>query len=458
MGPLLTVAEPLLVLVGVTVLAVAAGVFFHPPLAAYLLLGATPLIVGVGRGSILPLLRPNEALALLLGGVLVARGLLQVRTGQRLRIRITAIDVSILVLAFAGSALPLLWLAARSEPITRDDVFYALSLWKYFGVYLIVRASVSSERHVRTCLWVSLAAAAIVGAVGILQSLGLFGVPQLLAAYYGAGEGLGRAASTLSNAQATADVMVFNLVIAAALLIRGDNRRLLLAALCVLFVFGTVASGTVSGAFGLLVALGAFAFITRRFGRVLVLFPVAVVAGIVLQPVIQGRLSNLDPTTGIPLSWVGRWRNLQKYFWPELFSDFNYLLGVRPAARVPIPQYLGLGEFVWIESGHTWLLWTGGLPFFLAFIVFAWVAIRAVARVARERADSIGAAATGSFAALLVVVVLMTFDPHLTLRGSADLNFALLALACTGLGASTATRRGAGAAARASRPPLRPIR
>jgi hypothetical protein len=49
--------------------------------------------------------------------------------------------------------------------------------------------------------------------------------------------------------------------------------------------------------------------------------------------------------------------------------------------------------------------------------------------VARSRRDAAGVAATASLASLLAVFVLMAFDPHITMRGAADLLFALLALA-----------------------------
>jgi hypothetical protein len=73
---------------------------------------------------------------------------------------------------------------ARGADITQDDILYGLTLWKCFGLYLIVRASVRSVREVGICLWLSLAATSVVALVTILQALQLFGVSDLLAAYY----------------------------------------------------------------------------------------------------------------------------------------------------------------------------------------------------------------------------------------------------------------------------------
>jgi hypothetical protein len=170
--------------------------------------------------------------------------------------------------------------------------------------------------------------------------------------------------------------------------------------------------------------------LARRFTRLGVLvLGVAPIAGLVFRPVVAARLSDIDPATGLPESWIFRLRNLRTHFWPELFSNFNFVLGVRPSARIRAPE--SWRDYVWIESGHTWLLWTGGIPLFLAFWWFLVVSLRRTAQVARARADAIGIAALASFSGLCVIAVLMILDPHLTLRGTADLLFALLALACT---------------------------
>jgi hypothetical protein len=153
------------------------------------------------------------------------------------------------------------------------------------------------------------------------------------------------------------------------------------------------------------------------------------VASLAFWKVIALRLIGFAGGTELPSSWTGRLENLQRFVWPELTSGLNWLLSVRPSARIPAPEMWR--DWVFIESGYLWLLWTGGLPMLLAFLFFCWTALAALLRSRREHApDPIGVAATAALAGLALMTVLMLLDPHLTMRGSADLFFPLLALAC----------------------------
>jgi len=121
-----------------------------------------------------------------------------------------------------------------------------------------------------------------------------------------------------------------------------------------------------------------------------------------------------------------RLRNLNTYFWPELGAHGNWLLGVRPSARVPASHE----EFgwVWIESGYTWLLWGGGIPLLAAYFYWVVVCLRRGVAAAR-RADGVVATIGIAVAAVIAAnVLLMVFDPHLTYRGAADALLVLLAL------------------------------
>lgn len=435
-GAAAAVAPPQITAAAIFALAVVMLVALHPPLAAYMLLAMTPLLAGLDRGLVLPLLRPHEAVA-----VLVAAGLLThiamcsiSRTPAKVHLSFGRIDRAILLLAFTGSILPLVIMVARDRPIAQGDVLYALQVWKYYALFLIVRSCITTPAQVRKCLWVALGAAAVVALVGMLQVLRVGPVETLITRFYvpesANNPQLERGTSTLASSIAVADVMVFSLAIAAGMLLAGDRRRpFTLAALCGLFIFGTIATGQFSGIIAIVVGIVAFGWITGRLGRSALAFvPIAGVGALLLRPVIERRLSGFEGPSMLPQSWQVRLDNLTTYFWPVLQEDYNWLSGVRPLARVEGPAFSGI-QFVWIESGYIWLLWTGGIAFAVAFVWFLAVALRAVARVARARADAIGVAGVASFTALVVTGVLMLFDPHLTLRGSADLSFSLLALA-----------------------------
>ena len=429
-GVAIPFVPPVLALVGAAAIALIIAVIAHPPIAAYVLIGITPLIAGIDRGRLIPVLRPAEALALALAAALVLRGLVRLRTGDVPRVRLTRVDVSILLLAFTSSALPLAWMAARHVTITQDDLLYALMIWKYYGVFLIVRFSVRSPFEVGRCLWVSMGSAAIVAAVAVLQSMQLFGIPRLLGSLYSAYGDVSaltnsRGGATLSLPIAVADLMILNLAIAVGLMVRSPVRRRLLIGAAGLFVAGVLASGQISAFIALVLALVTLAVLTRRSRILAASVPAAIVAGIILRPVIEQRIIGFQTASGLPVSWQGRWFNLTNYFWPPLFSHFNFLLGVRVSARVSTSAIAS--GYIWIESGYTWLLWAGGIPLLGAFLYFLWVQLSHAVPLSRGEGP-VAVAALAVATGLVVVAALMTIDPHLTYRGSADLLFALCAL------------------------------
>ena len=440
-GPVVTSVPPLMIVLGAVAVGLVALACVHPPAAAYLLLAATPLLAGFNRNAVLPLLRPHEALALLLGTGLLIRAAVQLARGQGLPIRWRPIDTALVLLAVTSSVLPLLWMIARGMPPTQEDILYAATLWKFAGVYLLVRASVRTNQQIARCLWICVGVGVVVAVLAVLQAA----VPAVADALYalfpdadGAGPEYGRGAATIGSSIALGDVMAFDLAICLgwAFLARG-HRRLALA-LAFVFVLGGIASGQFSGVLAVVVVVVAIALLTHRTVRLMIaVIPTTIVGGLLLWPVIAARLADIDLSTGLPQSWGVRLENLRLYIWPQLFDGLNWLFGVRPAGVVHVDT--PYAPQVYIESGHTWLLWTGGIPFVLAYLYFTWVGSRQASWVYREERGPGAVAAIACLASLLVAFVLMTFDPHLTMRGAADLLFSLLAL--TTVAAGIARRR-----------------
>jgi hypothetical protein len=303
-------------------------------------------------------------------------------------------------------------------------------IWKLLAEYVIVRSVISTREQAMKCLWLSMAAAAIVCAVGIVQALGVAGVPHLIAKYTASAgtDGMvviGRGSSLLGLPAATADLAILNLGIAIAMIARGHQRRLWLGGLAVLYALGVVAAAEFATVIGLVVAVVVLMTLTRSGRIAIYMIPVGLFGGVLLWPVIQLRLSGFHSTAGLPLSWVDRLYNLRTFFWPVLFSDYNWILGVRPSPRIATSSKAE--GFIWIESGYTWLLWGGGIPLLASYIAFAAAVIRKGLAYAR-RADAAGITATAVTAAVCSQVVLMVLDPHLTYRGSGDALFLLLAL------------------------------
>jgi hypothetical protein len=423
----------MIVLLGIAATAAFMAILLRPAIGAYLLLLATPLVAGLERGDI-PL-RPHEALLGLVLAALGTRSVLLMLSRRYEPPRFDRIDVALLLLVLTSSLIPVLWLVARSLSLSQDNLLYSMVMIKYYLLYRVFRGTIVTAAQTMTCLWLALTASVIEGAVAMLQVLHLTG--GLLELYDPGDPSAGmealsaianRGSSTLGSAFSTADLMMISLVLALSLMrVRPDRRGLLFAAALV-FIAGCIAAGEFSGYLGLLVVLLAFGTLFgSQFRR---LIPVFLASGALLTipfwSVLEARLSGFSSAQGMPQSWQGRLLNLQHFFLPKLLGGANWLLGVQPAARVPAPERWR--DFVYIESGYVWLLWTGGIPLLLAFLYFVATTLPRLRPIARGRVDAVGAAASAAYCYLLTLLVLMLFDPHLTVRGTADLLFALLAL------------------------------
>jgi len=424
-------AHPRLALALAAGIIVVAVVSVYPVLAAYLIVSVTPLTAGIDRGTLIPVLRPNEALALLVGGALILRWIAQLRSAGSIAFKQNRVAAAIVLLALTSSVIPLFWLRLRGQQVETDDVLYALVIWKFLGVFLIIRGARLTERQAWRCLEISIATAVVIGAIAILQARGFGPAINLLKTYYTTNGNvdalsIARGSSTLSLPIAVADLMIYNLAIVVGLLWSGRRGRALLISSALILVLAVISAGEFSGVIGLTVGLVAVCIAMRSIRALRYLFPGAILAFWVLSPVIETRLKGFQSASGLPVSWSGRLFNLQNYFWPELFSHHNFLLGVRPAARIVAPHRAN--GFIWIESGYTWLLWAGGIPLLLSFLWFVYIAGRAGLHAARTTDGARQVAGLAAFTAIAVTAVLMIFDPHLTYRGAGDELFTLLAL------------------------------
>ena len=137
--------EPLFTIVALVGGGLFVGVLLRPAWAAYLLIAVTPLVVGMDRGTVLPLIRPSEAVLLLVAVPLTIRLVVERIAGRRRSMRFHQIDKAIGVLALTGSLVPLLMMLAKGQPVATDDLLYSLVLWKYAALYLVMRTAVRTD-------------------------------------------------------------------------------------------------------------------------------------------------------------------------------------------------------------------------------------------------------------------------------------------------------------------------
>jgi hypothetical protein len=427
-GPLLALAAiGVLVLVG---LFVAAA--YKPVFATYAYLGTLPLIAGIDRGNLIPLVRPNEALlVVLIAGALIGAYLRWCR-GDRVPLQLNQLDIPLGIFLLMSTAWPLLSMILRGHTPLTSDLAAVLPVCKLVAIYLLVRFTVSTEAQLVRCFRLIIWPGAVVAVIAILQTLHFGPVVSILQAVWtpdsNAAALAERGTTTLGSPLATGDYLVIGLTLVICCGMRGllDRRERLV--LGVLLGAGILATGQFSTWISAVVAGGVilwrFSTVRRHSLRFLWLLPVALAVG---APALIGRLQGFGEF-GVPRSWIGRWSNLSTFYLPR-FDFINVLLGVSPNSVLPAPERWR--DVIYLESGYLDLLWIGGIPLLAAF---GWLSVVVLRRTGKLIAQSDGqpAALSAVASALWVswwfVVILTVLDPHLTFRGSGDLLFVLVGM------------------------------
>jgi hypothetical protein len=425
-GLLAAVAGP------VAVLAVAGvGVFvlvaWRPVLATYLYLATLPFIAGIGRGTFLPLLRPNEALlVLLIAGVLVG-GYVRVVQGVPLQLRIGSLDLALAAFVLLATVWPISSMLLRGMTPVPTDLAAVLPMCKLAGLLVLVRSTVRTPNQVLACIRFIIGGALGIAALAVVQSLKIGPLPGFLAVWYPAWpEELDRATTTLSNPIATGDYVLIGLIVLITARVRGLIGQRTAAAAGLLLVAGMLAAGQFSTLLG---AVFVGALLIRLLPRasvfVLRVAPLLAIAIVVGSPALFSRLAKFEGGGFPPQSWRVRWDNVAHLYLPELLGSGRYLIGVSPnTVKVPPDTWR---KVIYLESGYLQFLWIGGVPLLVCFIVLSRVVIR-TARGLSAGTDGVAACGSALLIAWWTLVVLSVLDAHLYLRGPGDLLFVLLGI------------------------------
>jgi hypothetical protein len=415
----------------------------YPIFATYAYLVTLPIIAGIDRDTLLPLVRPNEGLlAVVMAGAILGAFLRYLR-GDNIRARFyPLVDVPLAVFLLSATIWPLASLGLRGQMPGGQDYASILPMIKLVGIYFLVRYTVRTEhetlRVIRFIVWPG----ATVALIAVLQTLKFGPVLTLLQTYWdSSASGTGdsatnaelaeRGSATLGSPIAAGDVIIISLVLVLCCGARGLLGRRERLFLAMVLGTGVLAAGQFSTWIATAVAFALLAWRFPNLRRQAKRFaPLVLVALVIGAPAFLGRLSGIGENGSLlPEPEQGRLDNLRYMYLPH-FNWVTTFIGVSPNEVVQAQERWR--DVIYLESGVLYFLWVGGIPMIAAFI---WLSVRVLRSVqpALAHPGPFGAMSSCLDIVWRFLLVLTLIDPHLQLRGTGDLIFTLLAVSVSGL-------------------------
>ena len=412
---------------GLAALLLMAASAYRPIVAIYVYLATLPFIAGIDRNTLIPLVRPNEAmLTLVLVGALIGAYVRYCR-GVGWPFTLTRVDLALAAFTLLSTAWPLASLLVRGLTPTPLELASVLPVCKLVVIYLLVRFTVATDRATVTVIRLIVWPGALIAVIAVMQTLDVAPVVKILHTIYQPDVDVAditeRGTTTLASPIATGDFIIIALI----LVICCSVRRVIPARESL--VLGTILGTGVlaAGQFSTwIAAVVAGALILWRFpqlrGRVTRALPLTGVALIVGSPALITRLEGFS-ALGLPVSWLGRWDSVEllhsplrppahhprRLTQPRAASARDLAFGDLPGGRIPV-----LPVDRWTSVARRLRVAVGGV-------------LRTL-RAVRLRTDPRGACGAALEIVWWFLLVLTILDPHLTLRGTGDLIFVLLGI------------------------------
>ena len=398
----------------------------RPVYLCYVVILTTVLASGMIRGAIIPYLIPNEAV-LVLVTALAFPAILTV--SRRRQASSSGLIITGLVILSAGtSVFPLLIYLVRGVNLSVNEIFSLIAPLQYLLIYLIFRYLPRHEGEARAILRLMMVCAAVVGLVGLLQTMRVEFILNLLGTWYRSSHEeaaleAGRVSSLLGAWNSLGTFLMLNLLVLRAISIV-KPALMSQKTLFLVMVFCTgclIASGSYAGLIGLALGLLLFETFDSRGRMIIIILLISIVIlaiplrdNILIRFAFQFRYGGFIPQT---LDY--RFMVWEDVFWPIIQK--TWLWGFRPdlpatlAWQSPESQYLGL-------------LLRSGIFSLLAHISWVGVTLVWLYRNIHTSNDLCRSLSVSAFILFIVLSIMGLTNPVFTFSGVIEYLWILLGL------------------------------
>jgi O-antigen ligase len=299
-----------------------------------------PLTTALGRGTVIPLLRPNEAILLLVLAGLALHYLL-----TRQAVSYTRLDIAVSIFAVGTSLIPWLVLLFTRADIDFDTWRAVLGPLQFLAVYLCFAQVRASGDHLKWLLNLTLLVSVIVGVIAIVELQNFPpGARAVVETYYPPDvpppsyDTTYRPTSLLGVYGAVGAYAMLNFILALTLANRRKSRlsEAWLTAAMVVNLASLIASLTWAPAVGLLVGAAIVMWYSRQVPRqIWVGAATLVVVLVVLWPAVSSRIEAQQISLGNIQTLDARFRNWQVFFLPALAEHMWFGTGTRLPSELP---------------------------------------------------------------------------------------------------------------------------